>query len=510
MIVQDQREIIDFLCAPGTHGGGPIRRIDTHGAVVVLTATRAYKLKRAVRFPYLDYGTPERRRAMCEAEVRLNRRTAPRIYERIAAVTRESDGRLAIDGAGTAIDWLVVMRRFDDSLLFDRLAEEGRLDEKLIEALCAEIDRFQRSAEIRSCVDLPAEMMRVVEIAARELQDQSDVFPASDVAAAVAGLRQELERRTPVLAKRPDGGFVRLLHGDLHLRNICLIDGKPVLFDSIEFDERLAVCDALYDLAFLLMDLGHRGRRDLANVVLNEYAWRTSDDAGLALLPLYLACRAAIRAHVGGPAAKVQPDAAARDAKVAEANRYLREVTNLLDGSPPRLIAIGGLSGSGKSTMSRALAPEVGGFPGAVILRSDVIRKKLFGRDPLERLPPEAYRPEVSAKVFDILFVRAANVLASGRSVIADAVWNRVGDRQRLTEVARVTGVPFVGFWLDAPAEVLRARVAARSDDASDADLAVLESQLASASDAVEWRRIDAGGKRGSALGEMRRIVRSG
>ncbi len=215
--------------------------------------------------------------------------------------------------------------------------------------------------------------------------------------------RAELERRRELLERRRDEGRVRHCHGDLHLGNIVLWDGRPVLFDCLEFDPALASIDTFYDLAFLLMDLAHRGLRPLAQRLLSGYLDATWDDAGAALLPLFQSCRAAIRAKVQGLAAERENGAETREREVAAAREYLDLALRFLAPETPRLVAIGGVSGTGKSTLARRLAPALGAAPGAVLLRSDVIRKRLFGVEPTERLGEEAYTEAVSDRVYEAL-----------------------------------------------------------------------------------------------------------
>jgi hypothetical protein len=284
---------------------------------------------------------------------------------------------------------------------------------------------------------------------------------------------------------------VRHCHGDLHLGNIVLLDGQPVLFDCLEFDEALATTDTFYDLAFLLMDLIHRDLGGLAQRLLNGYLDATWDDSGTALLPLFLSCRATIRAKVAGFAAR--SEAGDAESEIAEARAYLELAKRFLAPPPARLVAIGGISGTGKSTLARALAPRLGAAPGAVVLRSDVIRKKLFGAAPSDRLGPEAYREEVSVKVYDILASRAETLLKAGHCAIVDAVFLDGRDRTKIEQVAAKAGVPFQGLWLAAPAEVLMARVRSRKGDASDADAAVLRAQLEVDPGPLTWSTVDAG-----------------
>jgi uncharacterized protein len=270
-----------------------------------------------------------------------------------------------------------------------------------------------------------------------------------------------------------------------------LLDGMPVLFDCLEFDEKLATIDTFYDLAFLLMDLVHRDLGGLAQRLLSGYLDATWDDAGTALLPLFLSCRAAIRAKVEGFAAT--SDAGGAE-EIDAARAYLDLAQRFLAPEPARLVAIGGISGTGKTTLARALAPGLGAAPGAVVLRSDVTRKKLFGVAPTARLDPEAYKEEVSVKVYETLLSRAAYLLNAGHSVIADAVYLEGRDRDRIAEVAAEAGVPFAGLWLTASAETLLARVQGRKGDASDATAKVLEAQLEVDPGPLDWASVDAGG----------------
>jgi predicted kinase len=281
---------------------------------------------------------------------------------------------------------------------------------------------------------------------------------------------------------------VRRGHGDLHLRNVCLFEGRPTLFDCLEFSDELATVDVLYDLAFLLMDLEHRGLADFANRVLNRYLDLTGEDDGLAAMPLFLSMRAAIRAHV--TAAAIERAAPAVKPEVgAEARSYLDLSVRLLRPRSYRVVAIGGLSGTGKSTLAAALAPSLG----ARVLRSDVIRKRLYKVAPETPLAASAYRPQVSRRVYDTLRGRAVDALAAGYSVIIDAVSLKPAERRSFLAVAEAAGVPFLGLWLVAPAATMDRRLQARRHDASDASSEVLAQQLQQDPGAMDWVRIDAG-----------------
>jgi predicted kinase len=303
--------------------------------------------------------------------------------------------------------------------------------------------------------------------------------------------RAALDRHASLLDARRQAGLVRLCHGDLHLRNLCLVEGRPTLFDAVEFNEDISCIDVLYDFAFLLMDLWRRDLRLHGNIVFNAYLAQTVDLTGLPLLPLFLSCRAAVRAKTSVTAAAVQGEAGRAREMAAAAREYLDLALRLLQPSPPRLVAIGGFSGSGKSTLGRALGPGVGAPPGALILRSDAIRKALFGVAPTTRLGPEAYSPAVSRTVYRTLAERALTALQAGHAVIADAVYAMPDERAEVAAVARQAGVPFRGVWIDGPDSVFAERLRTRVGDVSDATPEVLQLQRRVDVGPIDWRRLD-------------------
>lgn len=508
MQATSQQDAIAFLMTPSTHGGAPIERIDTHSAIVLLAGTRAMKVKRDVRFDYLDFSTLERRRKACEAEVRINRRTAPGIYRGVGCVTREADGALAINGAGTPVEWFVDMVRFDQEALLDRHAGRRALDLALMRPLGLAIARFHLSAEARSDHGGEAGMRWVVDGNAEGFADQGRGILDPAIAADVtARCREALDRHAALLDARRADGLVRQCHGDLHLRNIVLLDGRPALFDAIEFNDEIACVDVLYDLSFLLMDLWRRELPRHANQVFNSYLAETGDLAGLPLLPFFLACRAAVRAKTSATAARVQPDAARRVELETLARSYLTMARDLLRPTPPQLVAIGGFSGSGKSTLALSLAPSVGPVPGAIVIRSDEVRKLLCGVAPVERLDAGGYSSDVTARVYRTLAERADAALRGGHTVIVDAVFARPADRHAIEAVASAAGVPFTGLWLDAPEAVLAARTSHRHLDASDADARIVRQQVQGGTGALGWRRIDAASGPDAVLAEVTNLL---
>ncbi len=510
-----QAEVAAFLADPSTHGEtcARVERIDTHGAMVFLAGERAYKVKRAVRFPYMDFSTLERRRRACAREIELNRRTAPELYIGTVAITREADGALTLGGAGEAIEWAVVMRRFPQEALGDRLAQAGRLTLDLARALADEVAAFHDRAEPQRMAagGGAAGLRAVIDENFAELRARPELFPGDEVTALAAAAGEHLERIADLLDTRMAEGLARLCHGDLHLRNICVVDGRPRIFDCIEFNDAIACIDVLYDLAFLLMDLEHRGLRPHANLILNRYLQRRDDIAGLAALPLFLSTRAAVRAKVSVSVADSQADPAAARSLYDEAAGYFRAAHAFLQPVAPCLVAIGGLSGTGKTCLARELAPGLGASPGALHLRSDVLRKTSHGVDELHRLPPSAYGASQSAEIYARLADHAKAGLAAGRAVIADAVYASPAERAAIEAVAREQGVRFIGIWLEAPAEQIVGRVAGRRDDASDATPAVVRQQLTYDIGALTWHRLDASGARAAIAAEAEhRIATAG
>jgi len=384
-----QGEAIALLADPATHHAGSVERADTHASLIFLAGDRAYKLKRAVRFSYLDYSTERLRHVACEREFELNRRFAPALYLGVKPIVRREDGTLALGGHGHPIDWVVEMRRFDQSDLFDRRAQDARLTPGLIADLVERIVEIHHTAPQAPDMGGEAGIAEAIETTRVNLRP-GEAFDGNVIERWHAAALSALATHGNLLEQRRQSGKVRECHGDLHLRNICLFEGKPTLFDGIEFSRSIACIDVLFDLAFLLMDLHHRGLDGLGNLVFNHYLDRMDESEGLPLLPLFLSLRAGIRAQVTETAARQLAAGAPRDQAMTEARNYLDLAIALLHPAEPSLVAIGGFSGSGKTTVARGLAPMLNPVPGARVLRSDVIRKQLQSVAEQTRLSDDA------------------------------------------------------------------------------------------------------------------------
>ena len=377
--------------------------------------------------------------------------------------------------------------------LLDHRIAAGALDPALLDALADAVAAFHDRAP-PARVDPVDAMTQVLDGNVRAARDAG--LPESDITAWSAAAHTLLAQLAPGLRIRADAGHVRRGHGDLHLGNVCIWQGRPVPFDALEFSEALATIDTAYDLAFLLMDLDLRVSRTAANRVMNRYVARTGDAGLTESLPLFLSLRAMILAHVQ----RVRSNADASARYLRAASDYLRPVSGVA-------VAIGGLPGTGKSTLARALAPGLGRAPGALILRSDEIRKRRNNVTPEDRLPQAAYADAESQAVFATLAELTAIAAHGGQAVIADATFIDPAHRRAVGEAAGSAGVPFLGLWLDAPLPILEARIAARRNDASDATAAVLrKSARAKTIPPQAWTMINAANS-AQALAEATKAV---
>lgn len=469
------------------HPASDVQRIETHISWVLLAGDYAYKLKKPLKLDFLDYSTLALRRAACEEELRINRRAAPGLYLGLVPVTGQARAP-RMGGDGPVLDWAVQMRRFEQDALLSRLIAQGRLLPGQIDQLARQLARFHTSAAVApadGAFGAPETVRRVVRQVVAPLREPVGQIGDPELAAELDGLARWTEAQGQALeglfAQRLAQGRVRECHGDLHLGNLVLVDGEPQLFDAIEFNPRFRWIDVMADLAFVLMDLQARGRADLAWRLLNAWLEQTGDYAGLRLLPYYLVYRALVRARVAG-LRLAQLTGQARQAAAQELGAYLGLAAQFTREREPRLWLTCGVSGSGKSSQSQALVES----RGLVRLRADVERKRLFG------LPPEAssaglagpgiYTAEASRRTYARLALLARELLAAGWPVLVDASFLHRAQRSAFRAQARELGVSCLILAFEAPEALLRERVRSRAlagGDASEADEAVLQSQLA-------------------------------
>jgi len=482
----------------------PVARVElmeTHGAWVLLAGDFAYKIKKPVRLPFMDFSSLALRRAACEAEIRVNRRfqqhdrPATHLYLDVLPIVGTPEqprwGAPGHGDAAQAIEFAVRMRRFDEAARLDHLCERGALTPAHMEALARRMAAFQSRAAVAS----NGQPWGHAAAAMRWPRDNFNTLRSALKAPADAALVRELSAWTeqrfnaiePLLSRRRQKGRVREGHGDLHLANLVLIDEDVLPFDAIEFNDDLRWIDIANDMAFAWMDLLSHGRPGLANALLSAWLDASGDVSAPTVWTFFASYRAGVRAKVaairlgqlGGAGAS--PEA---DASLAEARRYLALARNIAHAPAPQLVITHGLSGSGKTFASTQwLANEATGR--AVRLRSDVERKRLHGMGAQAAsgsgLNSGIYSPQAHGDTYASLLARARRLLAEGWSVLVDAAFLRAAERTAFAALAAEQGVPFHILACEAPPEVLRQRITERQAhgaDASEATLAVLEQQF--------------------------------
>src|SRR5512139_280066 len=479
-------ELIRSLRDPACydHTAGPVRVIETHISHLLLTGEFAYKIKKPLDLGFLDFSTLDKRLHTCEEEVRLNRRLAPAIYLGVVPITG-TPAAPRINGTGESFEYAVKMRQFPADDTLDRLDTQGGTTAQQIETIATPVARFHLEDCTRAPEDSPwgtpekiwqpiAENFQhitpwLADPAKRQLLDTLNAWSKAEHA-----------RLAPLMAARKRGGFVRECHGDLHLGNLAWVDGQLLVFDCLEFNPGLRWIDIQSEIAFCYMDLLQRGHADWAWLFLNLWLEQTGDYAGLELLRFYAVYRAMVRVKVAVLRAG-QTTGAARDAALAEAHTLLDLATTLMRPLPVRLDITHGLSGSGKTTVTRTLMQN----PGAIRLRSDVERKRMAGLDALAKsgagVGEALYAADATQRTYRRLAELAGALLDAGWAVIVDATFTARWQRDLLRETARARGVDFRIRDFPVPVAVLRERIVARAragGDASEADLAVLQYQL--------------------------------
>ncbi|NJK59495.1 MAG: AAA family ATPase [Oscillatoriales cyanobacterium SM2_1_8] len=455
--------------------------LQTHISYVVLAGDWAYKLKKSVNFGFLDFSTLAQRQHFCHEELRLNRRLAADLYVGVVPIFQEGDRYFLGEGPGEPVEYAVKMHRFHQEDLFLAWFEAGKVTAAHMVDIADRLAEFHRTAATDARIAQFGTAAALQAVADDNYQATAGYVGRAQTADQLAATKAVTDRmfaaQAARFAERVQRGQIRECHGDVHLKNICWFGGQIQIFDCIEFNEPFRFGDVLYDAAFLAMDLDFRGRPDLANVFLNRYLEVTGDYEGVPLLPLFLSMRAYVRAKVTSFLLDdPNVDAATRTHAQQEAAAYYRMAATYLQPQPPRVHAMVGLSGAGKSTTAAALAAQIG----AIVLRSDVIRKHLAGLPLLARGGDDLYTPEMTARTYQRLAELTQQLTEAGWSVVVDAKYDRVSWRQGLT--AALAGIPLTFWHCQAPSAVLAHRLQARAiagTDVADATADLLAAQQA-------------------------------
>jgi aminoglycoside phosphotransferase family enzyme/predicted kinase len=479
-------ELIRALARPACydHAAGPVQVVETHISHVLLTGDFAYKIKKPLDLGFLDFSSLDKRLHACREEVRLNRRLAPDIYLDVVPITG-TPAAPHIGGTGAAFEYAVKMRQFPPDATLDRLDTQGRLSAQQIERIATTLARFHQQDCARAPADSawgsPDAVWRPV------AQNFAQIAPRLDAPADRTQLdallrwsATEHARLAPLMAARKRDGFIRECHGDLHLGNLAWVDDQLLVFDCLEFNPELRWIDIQSEAAFCWMDLLQRGHADWAWLFLNLWLEATGDHAGLALLRYYAVYRALVRTKVSA-IRSAQAAGPARDTALAEVRTLLDLATTLMQVAPPCLDITHGLSGSGKTTATQQRMQ----LPGAIRLRSDVERKRLAGLDALaksgSKVGQQLYAADATRRTYAQLARLAGALIDAGWPVIVDATFSARWQRDLLRDVAQSRGVAFHILDFPVPVATLRERILRRSragNDASEADLAVLQHQL--------------------------------
>ena len=480
-------ELIHALQDPACYGHpcGDVEVLETHLSWVLLTGSFAYKIKKPVNLGFVDFTTLDRRRHFCEEELRLNRRLAPQLYLEVVAITGHPDAP-QVGGAGPAIEYAVRMVQFPQEQLAARQLAEGRLEDRHLDTLAHDIAAFHDHIPWAGAAMGHGDPERVHAAIRQNFEQLRELLTAGPDRGRVEALARWSEKQfaaiRDVLQRRQRAGHVRECHGDLHLGNMALLDGRLVMFDCIEFNPAFRWIDTASEVAFVVMDLLYRGSARFAHRFLNAYLEIKNDYESLQILDYYLVYRAVVRAKVAAIRARQSThDAAAQAAALEEGRAYLDLAASLTRPRGPALLITHGLSGSGKTTLSQSLVEGLG----MIRLRSDVVRKRLFGLAPSARttggVGQGIYSPEATARTYEVLEERAAAIMQAGYGAMVDATFLRQSQRARFADLACRLGCPYVIIAFEARPETLRRRVASRAEsnaDVSEATPDVLEAQL--------------------------------
>ncbi|WP_019487412.1 bifunctional aminoglycoside phosphotransferase/ATP-binding protein [Kamptonema formosum] len=456
----------------------PIELLQTHISFVLLTGDFAYKLKKPVNFGFLDYSTLEKRHHFCTEELRMNQRGAPELYLEVLPIYHKGDNIFTLEPFSLPVEYVLKMQQFSQDFLFVNMFEQGRLNEKHLESLGRDLANFHASAQVSDYIRKFGEIPPIREVINNNYRLSEKYIGGPQTQKQYDETRQYTEvffsERQKLFASRIQSNKIRECHGDLHLKNIALWHDKIMLFDCIEFNEPFRFVDVMYDVAFTVMDLEARGRKDLANAFLNTYIEQTGDWEGIQILRFYLIRQAYVRANVTAfllddPAVPIIEKNQAEET----AAHYYQLAYDYTKSCQGQMILMSGLSGSGKSTVARYLARHFN----AIHIRSDAVRKHLGGVPLYERGGDDLYSSEMNGKTYSRLLELGILLAKEGYTVILDAKYDRNNLRMDAINCAETNNISGKIIHCTAPIEVLRSRLQNRTGDIADATVDLLTSQ---------------------------------
>ncbi|WP_299873116.1 bifunctional aminoglycoside phosphotransferase/ATP-binding protein [uncultured Cocleimonas sp.] len=470
-----------------------IELIETHISWVVLTGDYAYKIKKPVNFGFLDFSTLEKRKKYCEQELSLNRRLAPDIYLDVVTISGTPESPLISNGSNSieyTVEYAVKMRQFPQSVQLDNMLHAGKLGNKHIDSIAQMVAAFHENTAAAGADTNYGKPERISQPVKENFEHISEALKVSAYDEKLSALKKwsesEFARLQPVFSQRKRDGFIKECHGDMHLRNLVWLNDKALAFDCIEFNDNLRWIDVISEIAFLIMDLQDRKQDHLAYRFLNAYLEITGDYEGLSILPFYLSYRAMVRAKVDALRIQQITDDS-KNTALAEFDSYIALALRYAKERSPALIIMRGLSASGKSTVSQQILENTG----AIRIRSDVERKRMFDvsldvtAKTSNGVNEGIYTSESSEQTYEKLLELASIIINAGNTVFVDAAFLKQQQREPFKKLAKSRGVSFVIVEVTASHDVLRERIIARKNDVSDADLAVLEHQIA------QWKALN-------------------
>lgn len=473
--------------------------ITTHCAHIFLTESRAYKIKRAVKYSYLDMSSLGKRKSLCLRELEINQPGLPTIYESVVPITKNDKGSIMLNGDGKVLEWVLVMKRFAQHRVLKTMADNGSLSLPIAKQIGTSVSRYHSNLPSIPVTDGYDRLKEIIEELVHELSILNKSFIDAPLGNFIKRGREVAQNQADILNRRAAQGYIKRCHGDLHLGNIVLMNDGPQPFDALEFDERLATTDVLYDLAFVLMDLASAGLLEQQNAVLNQYLvhCEPKDFEGLSALPLFLFCRAGIRAMTTAQAQSNEPNLC------EPAQKYLELALSFLVPAAPSLVAIGGYSGSGKSTIASNIATRYN----SIMLSSDIERKAQMHVHETQSLPSTSYTESSAQLNYQRMIQKAESALNANQSVVMDATFLNPDLRLQVESLASKLNIPFTGIWLDVPDEVLENRVRTRRKSASDATVEVLRKQLENPVKELNWKKVNASDSQVATLNRIARIL---